>query len=110
MLLTAHGGLSVAVEGTPGNYDMTDYIREKDWLPVTESMFLKDAEVICGVLEREGIQTKIVEPSVVVDSSTVPYSVFGTQVKTGKVCVPRPLLPKARAVLEAKEKEAETQG
>ena len=77
-------------------------IPEKDWLPVTESMFMKDAEVICDVLEQEGIPAKIVEPN------TVQYSRFAPQRKTGQVLVPKQHLERARAVLDAKEKEAES--
>lgn len=82
---------------------MADYVKERDWVPVTESMFLKDADVIAGVLEHEGVSTKIVEPT------SVRYSTFAPQLKTGQVVVPRQLLQRAKAILEAKEKEAEQQ-
>ena len=80
---------------------MVDYIKEKDWVPVTESMFLKDADVIAGVLEHEGVSTKVVEPT------SVRYSTFAPQLKTAQVMVPRQLLQSAKGILEAKEKEAE---
>lgn len=62
---------------------INERISEKDWVPVTDPMFLKEAEVIEGILGEEGIPAKIAEAN----SNSGRYSGFAPQLKTGQVLV-----------------------
>lgn len=79
-----------------------DRIREQDWVPITDPMFEKDAEVICDVLDATGI------PAKVADLNRPNYRYFGPPVEMAQVLVPKQRLAEARALLAAKEKEAES--
>ncbi|MGE5625623.1 MAG: hypothetical protein ACM3ZT_08760 [Bacillota bacterium] len=74
---------------------------EKDWVPVTGPMYLKEAGIICAVLGEAGIPNKQAEPN------GQRYHAFAPQLDTAEVLVPKDHLEKARALLEAKEKDAE---
>lgn len=80
-------------------------ISEKDWVAVTDPMFLKEAEVIESILEEEGIPAKIAE----VNSGSGRYSWFAPQLKTGQVLVPKHMHEKALTILKAREAAAESQ-
>lgn len=85
--------------------DSKERISEKDWVPVTDPMFLKEAEVIEGILGEEGIPAKTAE----VNSGSGRYSWFAPQLKTGQVLVPKHLHEKALTILKAGEAAAESQ-
>ena len=78
------------------------HISEKDWVPVTGSMYLKEADVITELLDTEGIPAKQASPN---DNQN--YRSFAARLDTAQVLVPKEYLARARAFLDAKEKEAE---
>lgn len=77
-------------------------IHGKDWVPVTDPMFEKDADVIGDILIAAGIPAKLDGPN------GQRYYNFSPQLKTAQVLVPKHLLTKARALLDAKEKDVES--
>jgi|GEM_PF-4966419 len=77
-------------------------IREQDWVPVTDPMFEKDADTISDILDAAGI------PAKVADLNRPNYRYFGPPVEMAQVVVPKQHLEEARALLDAKEKEAES--
>lgn len=77
------------------------HVGEKNWIPVTGSMYLKQAEVISGLLEDAGIPVKLATPN------PQHYQAFAPQLDTAEVLVPKEHLERARAFLETKEQEAE---
>jgi len=81
-----------------------DKIHEKDCVAVTGPMFEKEAELIDDILQAAGIPAKLAEPG----PGNERYYVLSPQLKTAQVLVPKHMLEKARALLDAKEKEAES--
>lgn len=78
-----------------------DSIAERDWVPVTSFMYVKDADVIEEILRQEGIPVKQASPN------DQKYAAFAPELATSQVLVPKQLLVKAKATLEAKERAAE---
>lgn len=76
-------------------------IGEKDWVPVTGPMYLREAEVISGLLEETGIPVKLATPN------GQRFRAFAPQLDTAQVLVPKEHLGRAQAFLEAKGREAE---
>lgn len=77
-------------------------LNERDWVPVTSSMYLSDADVIEGVLHDEGIPAKQAAPN--------PQRYLGMtpQLDTAQVLVPKSLFEKALAALQKREAAAES--
>ena len=78
-----------------------DSIDEKDWVPITSFMYLKEADIIEDVLRQEGIPAKQAAPN------PQRYAPLAPQLDTAQVLVPRKLLKKSQAVLDAREASAE---
>lgn len=81
--------------------EANERIPEKDWVPVTGPMFLKDADIIESLLEEEGIPSKQASPN------PQRYALFAPQLDTAEVLVPKHLHEKALAILKAREDQAE---
>lgn len=75
---------------------------EHDWVPVTSSMYLRDAEVIENVLQDEGI------PAKQATGNPQRYLGMAPQLDTAQVLVPKPLFEKALAALQKREAAAES--
>jgi len=78
-----------------------ELIDEKEWVPVTSFMYIKEASIIQDVLVQEGIPTKQAAPN------PQRYATLAPELDTVQVLVPRKRLDKARIILKAREAEAE---
>lgn len=79
----------------------SEKVSEKDWVPVTDPMFLKEADVIYNILDEEGIPAKIAE------LNHATYRNLAPPLDTGQVLVPKHLHEKALSILKARETQAE---
>lgn len=84
-------------DGSPAD----EAVEERNWVPVTAFMYLKEADVIERLLHDEGI------PATQASPNSQRSAALNPELATAQVLVPKELLGKARRILADREKSAE---